>query len=111
VTVIPKIGLFLIYLFIKHFQALIVYSLYFYYLKNNSVAEVLSQLNQTPNQRALLRNQRSLTNNSNNSNNNNNNSNNAAAAANSALTLLNAAAAVAAVANNRPSHHSMLSGM
>jgi hypothetical protein len=82
-----------------------------------SVAEVLNQLNQTPNQRALLRNQRSLTNSSNSngitSNNNVNSSNNntnAAAAANSALTLLNAAAAVAAAAT-RPSHHNSLSGI
>ena len=57
-----------------------------------SVAEVLNQLNQTPNQRALLRNQRSLVNAA------NGNSANAAVAASSALTLLNAAAVVAATA-------------
>ena len=73
-----------------------------------SVAEVLNQLNQSPNQRALLRNQRSLVNTV-------NNSSNAAAAASSALTssalLLNAAAVVAAATSRPPHHHSLLSGI
>ena len=58
----------------------------------------MNQLNQPPNQRALLRNQRSIVGTtSNNSGNSNSN------AATSALSILNA---VAAVANGRPSHHS-----
>lgn len=63
------------------------------------MAEVLNQLNQGPNQRALLRSQRSLVNAANTASNST-----SAAAATSALTLLNAAAVVAA-ATNRPSHH------
>ena len=59
-----------------------------------SVAEVLNQLNQVPNQRALLRNQRALA----NSNNNNNVSSpsistNGSSSNSSALSLLNAVAA------------------
>ena len=68
----------------------------------HSVAEVLNQLNQTNNQRALLRNQRSIPNSASNN----------AAATSSALTLLNAAAVVAAAANSLPSHHhSLISGV
>ncbi|CAF0746794.1 unnamed protein product [Brachionus calyciflorus] len=65
------------------------------------VAEVLNQLNQSPNQRALLRNQRSLVNSTpNNSSNSNSN------AATSALSILNAVAAAAV--NGRQSHSSFL---
>ena len=93
-----------IFSFIYFVLSLINFNLLFVFIKC-SVAEVLNQLNQPPNQRALLRNQRSLANSA-------SNSTNAAAAATSALTLLNAAAVVAAAASsssssssNRPSHH------
>lgn len=66
-----------------------------------SVAEVLNQLNQSPNQRALLRNQRGMPSSA-SSPSTSSNSN----AASSALSILNAVAAAAA--NGRPSHASFL---
>ena len=72
---------------------------FYLYINNKSVAEVLNQLNQGPNQRALLRSQRSLVNAAAAANTS------TAAAATSALTLLNAAAVVAAATNRQSSHH------
>ena len=67
---------------------------------------MLNQLNQVPNQRALLRNQRALANANNTNSNNNANGNmssptSSSSTNGSALSLLNAAAVVAA-ATNRP---------
>lgn len=66
-----------------------------------SVAEVLNQLNQSPNQRALLRNQRGLPSSASNAQTNSNSS-----ATSSALSILNAVAAAAV--NGRSPHPSFL---